>query len=77
MLNKKKVKDNVIVATYKSSNITESSYDINTKELIVEFNNARKYTFVGVPLNDYQQFEKAESQGKAFNKHIKKYPIRK
>ena len=58
---------------HQSSMIQSSSYDTTTGELIVNFNGGTTYTYNGVTNEDYTSFTNAESTGKAFNEHIRKY----
>jgi len=55
----------------KSSNILESIYDSNSKELTLTFKNGRRYKYTGVMKEIYSGFEKADSNGKYFNQYIK------
>jgi hypothetical protein len=73
MILKRKEKDNVIKALYDSSNILGSKYDSNTGDLSLIFKAGTQYKYNGVSKSDYMRFEIAESQGKVFNTHIKKY----
>jgi len=61
---------------YKSSTVEGSTYDFNTKELIVTFKHAT-YIYYEVKEEDYVAFRDAESQGKALNKYIKGYSYEK
>ena len=62
----------------KSSNIKSTEYDVETKDLVVEFNNGLKYLYTGVPHQLYTKFRLAESQGKFFTSEIsKKFPYKK
>jgi aspartokinase-like uncharacterized kinase len=65
-----KIEGTRIINEIKSSNIKKTQYDVETKELIVEFNNSTSYMYVGVPHNVYTKFRKSESQGKFFNTDI-------
>lgn len=69
--------EGVISCLFKSSNILASDYNKEKKELVIIFNEGRKYTYSGVDYKDYHRFEMAESQGQFFNKYIKKYPTSK
>lgn len=61
---------------YDSSNILFSKCYDNQGELKVVkiiFKNGRTYLYKDVDVNDYITFRDSESNGAAFNKHIKKY----
>jgi len=73
MILKRKEKENTIKALYDSSNILGSTYDSNTGDLTLIFKAGTQYKYNGVSKSDYMRFEIAESQGKVFNTHIKKY----
>jgi len=67
---------NVQTNTFKSSTVEASTYDFNTKQLIVSFKHA-SYVYEDVKEEDYIAFRDAESQGKALNKFIKGYSYEK
>lgn len=61
---------------YDSSNILFSECIDTTQEektLKIVFKNGRKYLYKNVNVKDYLLFKNAESNGSAFNKHIRKY----
>tara|TARA_R110000824_G_scaffold23249_7_gene83747 strand:- start:56 stop:352 length:297 start_codon:yes stop_codon:yes gene_type:complete len=58
---------------YDSSNILASKYVTATKKLAIIFKGGRQYLYHDVKREDYNIFEKAESQGKILNTNIKKY----
>jgi hypothetical protein len=60
-------------AVHESSMIQSSTYDTNTLELSVTFNNGSVYNYQGVIESDYNEFVTGESTGAAFNTHIRKY----
>lgn len=67
-----------IVNDIKSSNIKRTEYDVESNDLLVEFNNGLKYEYKKVPHQVYTRFRKSESQGKFFTTEIaKKYSYRK
>lgn len=68
---------NIIKCQYDSSNIGGSEYNIEKKELLIDFNNKVKYLYEGVTDVDYLHFEASKSQGKAFHKYIKKYDYKR
>ena len=61
-----------IINEIKSSNIKKSEYDLNTKKLLITFNNDIIYEYDDVPHKIYTQFRMAESQGKFFSTSIAK-----
>lgn len=67
----------VIESLFSSSNILASSYNKDTRELILTFNKGGRYKYLDVSLNDYTRFEIAESQGNVFYSHINKHPSEK
>ena len=77
MLLKRKQSENLIEATYDSSNILSSKYDKETKKLIITFKRGAQYTYMDVSSSDYLRFETAESQGVILNSHIKLYSFEK
>lgn len=77
MILKRQEVDNIITATYDSSNVLASIYNKNTSDLDVVFKSGQKYRYAGVSASDYMRLEIAESQGQVFNSHIKKYPFQK
>ena len=67
-----------IINEIKSSNIKGSTYDTESKKLVVEFNNGFKYEYDDVPHQIYTKFRMAESQGKYFTSDIaKKFKYKK
>jgi len=61
-----------IINEIKSSNVKKTEYDLETKKLLVEFNNGIKYEYDDVPHKIYTQFRMAESKGKFFSSNIAK-----
>jgi hypothetical protein len=61
-----------IINEIKSSNVKRSEYDLESKKLLIEFNNGIKYEYDEVPHKTYTQFRLAESQGKFFTTNIAK-----
>ena len=61
-----------IINEIKSSNVKRSEYDLDSKKLLIEFNNGIKYEYDEVPHKIYTQFRLAESQGKFFTTNIAK-----
>lgn len=77
MLLKKQENNNVTKAVYASSNVCASTYDKNTRDLTIIFNNGGQYKYPNVSETDYTRFELADSQGVVLNSHIKKYAFEK
>lgn len=73
MLLNRTEENGVVKCIYDSSNILESTYNNSTSELIVTFTSGNRYSYPGVSKTDHMRFEMADSQGKVFNSHIKKY----
>jgi hypothetical protein len=73
MLLKREENNGIIKCIFDSSNILESTYDKTTLELIITFTSGNRYSYPGVSKTDFMRFEMADSQGKVFNSHIKKY----
>lgn len=72
MLEKRSIKEGAINATYNSSNIKKTVYDESKKALVIIFNKGNMYMYQPVSKELYEEFEKAESQGKFFMDKIKK-----
>jgi hypothetical protein len=77
MLLKRTQKENLIEATYDSSNILSSKYDKDSKKLTITFKRGVQYTYMDVSAADYLRFETAESQGAVLNSHIKSHSFEK
>lgn len=56
---------------FDSSMIKGSNYNAVTKEMVVTFRNEVQYVYDQVSLDDYLEFSRAASQGKALNELIK------
>ena len=67
-----KTTENIIKESYKSSNLKSSTYNTQTKELIVEFKKGGKYSYNDVPIQTFISLRRAPSKGVYFNKHIAK-----
>lgn len=67
----------IIESLFSSSNILASSYNKDTRELILTFNKGGRYKYLDVSFNDYTRFEIAESQGSVFYSHINKHSSEK
>lgn len=77
MLLKRTQTENLIEATYDSSNILSSKYDKDSKKLTITFKRGVQYTYMDVSASDYLRFETAESQGAVLNSHIKSHSFEK
>jgi hypothetical protein len=62
----------LITVTIQSSNLKESTYNTETEDLTVIFNNGSIYEYNKVPWQKFTKFRLAESQGKYFNENIAK-----
>jgi lysyl-tRNA synthetase class 2 len=67
-----KIDGKLITVTIQSSNLKESTYNTETEDLTVIFNNGSIYEYNKVPWNKFTKFRLAESQGKYFNENIAK-----
>ena len=61
-----------IINEIDSSTITKTTYDTETKDLVVEFKGGMRYQYNEVPHAVYTKFRMAESQGKYFSSDIAK-----
>jgi hypothetical protein len=71
-ITKETIQGTKILNEIKSSNIKKTEYDLETKKMLVEFNNGSKYEYDEVPHSIYTKFRMAESQGKFFTTDISK-----
>ena len=71
-ITKEIIRGTKIINEIKSSNIKKSEYDLDTKKLLITFNNDIMYEYDDVPHKLYTQFRLSESQGKFFNSKIAK-----
>lgn len=67
-----KIDGKVITVTIQSSNLKEASYNTETEDLTVIFNNGSIYVYNKVSWTKFTKFRMAESQGKYFNENIAK-----
>ena len=58
---------------FDSSFINEISYEYNSNILIVKMKGERAYKYFNVSRNIFNEFKKAESKGRFFNKYIKNH----
>lgn len=67
-----------IINEIQSSNIKKTTYDVEERNMICEFNNGSVYEYIDVPHPVYTRFRMAESQGKFFSTEIaKKFKYKK
>lgn len=71
-ITREEIKGTKIINEIKSSNIKRTEYDVETKIMLVEFNNGFKYQYEGIPHQVYTKFRASGSQGKFFNTEIAK-----
>ena len=67
-----KIDGKLITVVVQSSNLKESTYNTETEDLTVIFNNGSIYEYNKVPWSKFTKFRLAESQGKYFNENIAK-----
>lgn len=67
-----KIEGKIIEITIQSSNLKNASYNTETEDLTVTFNNGSIYVYNKVPWAKFTKFRMAESQGKFFNENIGK-----
>lgn len=67
-----KIDGKLITVTIQSSNLKETTYNTETEDLTVIFNNGSIYEYNKVPWSKFTKFRLAESQGKYFNENIAK-----
>ena len=65
-----KIEGKVINVTINSSNISSASYDTESQDLTITFNNGGIYVYNKVPWDIFTKFRMSESQGKFFNANI-------
>jgi hypothetical protein len=70
-----------VESVFDSSNLLKTTYFPDQNKLYVAFNKGPVYSYTNISQELYDEFEKAESQGRFFIKAIKsapdKYPYRK
>tara|TARA_R110001583_G_scaffold50017_1_gene156190 strand:- start:1290 stop:1562 length:273 start_codon:yes stop_codon:yes gene_type:complete len=72
------VPENIIKESYNSTNLKSSTYNVETKELIVEFRKGGSYSYSPVPVQTVVSLKRAPSKGSYFSKNIaKKYKYKK
>ena len=71
---KKDLIESKIRCLINSTNLLETIYDPNTKDLIITFRGGRVYQYKNVDPKIYNQFEQSESHGKSFHQFFKAAP---
>ena len=69
-IKKEEIVGTKIINEIESSNIVKTTYDTDTKKLVVEFHTGLSYEYDNVPHQLYTQFRMAESHGKFFSSKI-------
>jgi hypothetical protein len=59
-----------VEAVYKSENILNTVYFVETKRLYIGFSRGNMYSYENIDFDLYQEFEDAESHGKFFHTKI-------
>jgi hypothetical protein len=67
-----KIEGKMINVEIHSSNLKEASYDTESENLMITFNNGAIYEYNKVPWGTFTKLRLAESQGKFFNENISK-----
>lgn len=74
MITYKKTEDNITLCKFDSSTILQTVYYQDKQFLYIFFKKGNVYSYQPISKEIYDNFEKAESQGKFLNIHIKKNP---
>lgn len=67
-----KIDGKIIEVSVQSSNLKSASYNTESEDLTITFNNGSIYVYNKVPWTKFTKFRMAESQGKYFNENIAK-----
>jgi len=67
-----KIEGKEIQITIQSSNLKSASYNTESEDLTITFNNGSIYVYEKVPWAKFTKLRMAESQGKFFNENISK-----
>ena len=67
-----KIDGKLITVSIQSTNLKEATYNTETEDLTVTFNNGSIYEYNKVPWNKFTKFRMSESQGKFFSTKIAK-----
>jgi hypothetical protein len=65
-----KIEGKMIEVLINSSNLKSASYNTETEDLVITFNNGSIYEYNKVPWVKFTKLRMSESQGKYFNEHI-------
>lgn len=65
-----KIEGKIISVEIKSTNLKSATYDTESQDLTVTFNNGSIYVYNKVPWEVFTKFRLSESQGKFFNTNI-------
>lgn len=71
---KKENIDNKVRCLLNSSNLLETIYDPENKEILITFRGGRVYRYKNVNTKLYELFENSESHGSTFHKLFKSLP---
>lgn len=71
VLSSKETDGTLDIRKWESSMINSTTYNNETETLLVEFVDGREYSYDAISLNEYEEFTKAESQGKYFLANIR------
>ena len=73
-----KIEGNIINIEINSTNLKSASYDTESQDLTISFNNGSIYVYNKIPWTVFTKLRMSESQGKFFNSNIsKKYDYTK
>ena len=67
-----KIDGKIIIIEIQSSNLKGATYNTETEDLTVTFNNGSIYIYDKVPWSKFTKLRMSESQGKFFNENIAK-----
>lgn len=67
-----KIDGKIIEVSIQSSNLKNATYNTESEDLTITFNNGSIYVYNKVPWTKFTKFRMAESQGKYFNENIAK-----
>ncbi len=67
-----KIDGKIIEVSIQSSNLKNATYNTESEDLTITFNNGSIYVYNKVPWVKFTKFRMSESQGKYFNENIAK-----
>ncbi len=67
-----KIDGKIIEVSIQSSNLKNATYNTESEDLTITFNNGSIYVYNKVPWAKFTKFRMSESQGKYFNENIAK-----